>query len=100
MAAAGETYVFNPAGQTIDVGGLICLHDAAGPCANAVKDAQRTKTGGTTRRTLTLIWGTNQLEGRTAGTERWYRSLLERQGARTRSTRPRPMTNDEVPNDE
>ncbi len=88
VAAAGETYVFNPTGQTIDVGGLICLHDAGGPCANAVKDAQRTKTDGMTRRTLTLIWGTSELEGRTAETELWYRGLLERHGASTRSAWP------------
>jgi hypothetical protein len=36
-AAAGERYVFNPAGQEIDVEGLLCLHDVSGPCANACK---------------------------------------------------------------
>ena len=44
VAAAGSSYVFNASGQTIDLGGLLCLCDADGPCANAVKDAQRTKT--------------------------------------------------------
>ena len=39
IAPAGSSYVFNAAGQTIDLGGLLCLHDADGPCANAVKDA-------------------------------------------------------------
>ena len=85
VAEKGATYVFNPTGQSIDVGGLICLHDANGPCANAVKDAQRTKTDGATRRTLTLIWGTNALEGRSGETEEWYRGLLERHGADTES---------------
>ena len=33
IAAAGSSYVFNAAGQTIDLGGLLCLHDADGPCA-------------------------------------------------------------------
>ena len=28
--------MFNASGQTIDVGGLLCLFDAEGPCANAV----------------------------------------------------------------
>ena len=88
VADSGETYVFNPAGQTIDVSGLICLHDADGPSANAVKDAQRTKTDGTTRRTLTLIWGTNELAGRSAESEEWYRSLLEQHGASTQSVWP------------
>src|SRR5262249_8585486 len=54
IAPAGANYVFNTGGQTIDVGGLLCLFDADGPCANAVKDAQRTKTGPDTRRTLSL----------------------------------------------
>jgi DNA/RNA-binding domain of Phe-tRNA-synthetase-like protein len=89
IAAAGSSYVFNAAGQTIDLVGLLCLHDADGPCANAVKDAQRTKTGPATVRTLTLIWGTNARPGHAEAAERWYRSLLQGQGAAT------GMTNDE-----
>ena len=83
LAAAGSSYVFNASGQTIDLGGLLCLFDADGPCASAVKDAQRTKTGPETRRTLSLIWGTTALAGRAARAETWYRELLERQGAAT-----------------
>ncbi len=83
VAAPGSSYVFNASGQTIDLGGLLCLFDAEGPCANAVKDAQRTKTGAQTRRTLSLIWGTQALPGRAASTGAWYRSLLEQQGATT-----------------
>jgi DNA/RNA-binding domain of Phe-tRNA-synthetase-like protein len=83
VAAAGSSYIFNAAGQTIDLGGLLCLFDADGPCANAVKDAQRTKTGADTRRTLSLIWGTRALPSRAAQTEAWYRALLEQQGATT-----------------
>src|SRR5881392_2583557 len=48
-------------GLPIDLGGLLCLFDADAPCANAVKDAQRTKTTAQTRRTLSLIWGTTAL---------------------------------------
>ena len=51
-----SSYVFNRSGQTIDVGGLLCLFDGDGPCANAVKDAQRTKTDATTRRLLVVVW--------------------------------------------
>jgi DNA/RNA-binding domain of Phe-tRNA-synthetase-like protein len=76
LASRGVAYVFNPSGQTIDVGGLLCLFDADGPCGNAVKDSQRTKTCGETRRTLSLIWGTNQLPGRAAEAEAWYTDLL------------------------
>jgi DNA/RNA-binding domain of Phe-tRNA-synthetase-like protein len=85
LAPGGASYVFNAAGQSIDLAGLLCLFDADGPCANAVKDAQRTKTGPQTRRTLSLVWGTTALPGRTAQAEEWYRSLLEEQGAKTKS---------------
>jgi DNA/RNA-binding domain of Phe-tRNA-synthetase-like protein len=83
VATAGASYVFNASGQTIDLEGLLCLFDADGPCANAVKDAQRTKTGPETRRTLTLIWGTTVLPGRTAQADGWYRTLLALVGATT-----------------
>jgi DNA/RNA-binding domain of Phe-tRNA-synthetase-like protein len=83
LAEAGTSYVFNASGQTIDVGGLLCLFDADGPCANAVKDAQRTKTNEATRRTLTVLWGTNELAGRAEAAEKWYQELLEQQGATT-----------------
>jgi DNA/RNA-binding domain of Phe-tRNA-synthetase-like protein len=83
VAPAGSSYVFNASGQSIDLGGLLCLFDAEGPCANAVKDAQRTKTTAETRRTLSLVWGTTALPGRAARTAAWYRSLLEQQGATT-----------------
>lgn len=83
IAPAGTAYVFNAAGQTIDLAGLLCLFDAAGPCANAVKDAQRTKTTPETRRTLSLIWGTAALPGRAAAAEQWYRALLASHGATT-----------------
>jgi DNA/RNA-binding domain of Phe-tRNA-synthetase-like protein len=83
VAPPGTSYVFNVSGQTIDVGGLLCLFDADGPCANAVKDAQRTKTDVQTRRTLALVWGSIALPGRAAQTEAWYRALLEQQGAMT-----------------
>jgi DNA/RNA-binding domain of Phe-tRNA-synthetase-like protein len=84
VAPPGSSYVFNASGQTIDLGGLLCLFDADGPCANAVKDAQRTKTRAETRRTLSVIWGTRALAGRAAQAAIWYRRLLEEAGARTR----------------
>ncbi len=84
LAPAGTSYVFNASGQCIDLAGLLCLFDADGPCANAVKDAQRTKTTAESRRTLSLIWGTVALPNRTGQAEQWYRALLEQQGAATR----------------
>lgn len=83
VAPAGAAYVFNASGQAIDLAGLLCLCDAEGPCANAVKDAQRTKTDVHTTRTLTVIWGTNALPGRAAQAEAWYRQLLAQIGAVT-----------------
>lgn len=83
IAPAGTRYVFNASGQEIDVAGLLCLCDADGPTANAVKDAQRTKTSGATTRTLSVVWGTRALAGRTAATVAWYRALLAGVGAVT-----------------
>jgi DNA/RNA-binding domain of Phe-tRNA-synthetase-like protein len=83
IAPPGSSYVFNASGQSIDLAGLLCLFDAEGPCGNAVKDAQRTKTSPETRRTLSIIWGTKTLPGRATEAEKWYRSLLESHGART-----------------
>jgi DNA/RNA-binding domain of Phe-tRNA-synthetase-like protein len=87
VAPAGASYVFNASGQAIDLEGLLCLFDAEGPCGNAVKDAQRTKTDGETRRTLTVIWGTNELPGRAAQAEAWYRELLHQLGAATEAAK-------------
>jgi DNA/RNA-binding domain of Phe-tRNA-synthetase-like protein len=83
LADPESRYIFNASGQEIRVGGLLCLHDTDGPCANAVKDAQRTKTHDGTKRTLSCVWGTNRLEGRAAEVTMWYRVILERLGART-----------------
>ncbi len=82
LAPAGASYVFNASGQTIDLGGLLVLADADGPCANAVKDAQRTKTHAGTTRTLSVVWGA-KAAGRTGRAVAWYRELLERLGAAT-----------------
>ena len=85
IAPPESSYVFNPSSQTIDIGRLLCLFDSEGPCANAVKDSQRTKTNPETRRTLTLIWGANKLPGRAAAAEAWYHELLNAHGARLES---------------
>ena len=81
VAAPGSRYVFNPSGQEIDLSGLLCLHDGLGPCANAVKDSQRSKTCGETRRVLYLIWGSGRLPGAAEAAAGWYREILERLGA-------------------
>jgi DNA/RNA-binding domain of Phe-tRNA-synthetase-like protein len=88
VAPCGLSYVFNPSGQVMDIGGLLCLFDREGPCANAVKDAERTKTSPETRRTLSLIWSSVKLPGRGAAALAWYSSLLESAGAETVIARP------------
>jgi DNA/RNA-binding domain of Phe-tRNA-synthetase-like protein len=82
IAAKGTSYVFNPAGQEIDVSGLVCLHDAHGPCGNAVKDSQRTKTRDETTRTLSVIWGTKGSEQQLERAYAWYAELLQRANAK------------------
>jgi DNA/RNA-binding domain of Phe-tRNA-synthetase-like protein len=81
IAPAGTSYVFNASGQVIDVGGLLCLFDADGPCANAVKDAQRTKTSAATRRTRSVVWGARALPDRAERAFEWYAELLRGLGA-------------------
>ena len=83
LAPAGASYVFNASGQEIDLTGLVCLFDAEGPCANAVRDAQRTKTHADTRSTLSVLWGCAGFEARLQEAATWYRALLEGMGATT-----------------
>ena len=85
VAPPDSEYVFNNAGQVIRVDGLLCLFDTDGPCGNAVKDSQRTKTSPETRTTLSLIWGTTALPGRAAETEAWYHTILKAHEAMVRS---------------
>ncbi len=82
--AGDESYVFNASGQEISLKGLLCLCDATGPIANAVKDCHRTKTSPETTRTLTVIWGPSLHEQHVQATQAWYRALLEEYaGAKT-----------------
>ena len=81
LAEAGTSYVFNASGQEIDVGGLVCLFDSEGPCGNAVKDSQRTKTNEQTRKTLSVIWGVAGYETQLDAAYEWYVELLTRCGA-------------------
>ncbi|MFO0903801.1 MAG: phenylalanine--tRNA ligase beta subunit-related protein [Pirellulales bacterium] len=76
IAPPGASYVFNLSGQTIELAGLVCLMDDEGPCANPVKDAQRTKTTPETRRVVAVIWGTKKLPDRAAAAARWFQKCL------------------------
>ncbi len=56
----GETYIFNPSGQIIDLRDLLCVCRAEGsswlPCGNPVKDAMATKTREITRNVAAVIY--------------------------------------------
>lgn len=75
---ADTRYVFNRGGQEIDVGGLLSLHDANGPCANAVKDAQRSKTSAETMRVLAIVWGTERPPGHADAAFAWLSECFDR----------------------
>lgn len=81
VAPSDASFVFNASGQTIDVGGLLGLADADGPCGNAVKDAQRTKTDASTTRALFLLWGHRAVATRVDAAAAWCRDLLAEAGA-------------------
>lgn len=83
IAKEGEHYVFNASGQDMELKGLICMYDQIGPCANPVKDSQRTKTTADTTDTLTIMWGTTDDPRRTLDAAAWYRRLLAELGAAT-----------------
>jgi DNA/RNA-binding domain of Phe-tRNA-synthetase-like protein len=87
IADDGASYVFNATGQQIDLGGLPCLFDAAGPCGNAVKYAQRTKTDADTTHTLSIVWGCAGHEAQLDAAAAWYRELLSEAGATTEDVR-------------
>ena len=91
LAGEGASYVFNASGQEIRVDGLLCLMDAEGPCANAVKDAQRTKTDAQSGELLYLLWGTREISGRTRAALDWLVELAERVGLTSVETDLRVM---------
>lgn len=57
---AGESYIFNLSGQSINLQDLICVCRAEGnswvPCGNPVKDAMATKTRESTRNVVAVIY--------------------------------------------
>lgn len=94
IAKEGEHYIFNASGQDMELKGLICMYDQQGPCANPVKDSQRTKTTAATTDTLTIMWGTNDDPQRTLDAAQWYRRLLAELGATTADVAVQIVHND------
>jgi DNA/RNA-binding domain of Phe-tRNA-synthetase-like protein len=79
----GESYVFNPSGQSIDLEDLLVVcRDTLGrwePCGNPVKDAMATKVRGETNDVAGVLYSPRVLGH--AFAERWasrYAELLER----------------------
>ena len=59
LGQPGESYIFNPSGQELDIKGLLVLADAEGPTGSPVKDAQRSKISEASSEFLVLTWGTS-----------------------------------------
>jgi DNA/RNA-binding domain of Phe-tRNA-synthetase-like protein len=80
-----ERYVFNAAGQSMDIAGLpvICRGPAAEPAGNAVKDSMLCKVRPQTRRVLAVIYANRTLPEHALSTacEELERLLKEHAGA-------------------
>jgi DNA/RNA-binding domain of Phe-tRNA-synthetase-like protein len=83
VAEAGNSYVFNRSGQAMDLSGLLCVFDQEGPCANAVKDSERTKTSGLSQSVLYVLWSSTALPGVLDAATTWMAELLQQHGAKT-----------------
>ncbi len=80
IAGPGDRYIFNASGQEIDLEGLLCLFDAEGPCANGVKDAQRTKTHAGTTYALSVLWGVRADTALVDAALAWYCAIIQQLG--------------------
>lgn len=84
---AGETYVFNPAGQSIDLEDLLVVcRETAGewiPCGNPVKDSMTTKIRAETRRVVAVLYVPPSLGVDVA--RRWAERFAERLAAACRT---------------
>lgn len=76
LGMENENYIFNSSGQKIDLKGLLCFCDVAGPCANPVKDSMRSKTNKETLHTITILWGTKLIDDQLKESFKWYSDLL------------------------
>ncbi len=81
IGVPGDSYVFNASGHVLDCKNLLFLADADGPCANAVKDSQRTKTDAGTTEVLVLFWAHVELAEQAAAAAAWMSELATSMGA-------------------
>ncbi len=64
LGVAGERYVFNSVGHTIDLRGLLCVARQGGPClANPVKDSLEAKVDEASSRLLAVIYTSRKVAG-------------------------------------
>ncbi|MCC6876662.1 MAG: hypothetical protein IT378_20330 [Sandaracinaceae bacterium] len=85
---AGESYVFNAAGHTIDLQDLLLIARLPEdqPCANAVKDSMATKVGSGTTEALAVIYAPAARAARAErAAERFATLACEALGARARA---------------
>lgn len=90
VAPPESAYVFNATSQTIKLDGLLCLFDDQGPCANGVKDSQRTKTNSDTKEVVALFWGSKKLPDQALKAVNWFNELIAR-GRSARCERLGPL---------
>ena len=80
--AAGESYVFNPSGQVLELRDLLLAARAGTdrPCASPIKDSQETKTDSDTRDALFLVWAPAPLSDEALRTAERMAGLVTRWG--------------------
>jgi DNA/RNA-binding domain of Phe-tRNA-synthetase-like protein len=81
----GESYVFNPSGQVLDLGDLLLVARLPSdePCGTPVKDSQATKTDDGTRRALGIVYGPASLRAEVAAATARMADLLQRHAGAT-----------------
>jgi len=87
---AGERYVFNSAGQEIDLAGLVCSSDAAGdvPLGNPIKDSINGKINQSTSTVVGVIYSPNSSPEFAESVQKHlsiFSDLLKREGGASRT---------------
>lgn len=81
----GESYVFNPSGQVLDLRDLLLVarRPSDEPCGTPVKDSQATKTDASTTRALGIVYGPASLRAEVAAATADLADLLRRHAGAT-----------------
>jgi len=72
----GESYVFNPSGQEMELQDLLLVASLDRPLANPVKDCQATKTSDKTTKALGFLYGPSSLASELHVATRWMADLI------------------------